>query len=544
MPEAKTNYIFILGSIMSGLGKGILTASIGKILKECGYKVTPIKFDGYLNVDCGTMNPLRHGEVFVLDDGTECDMDLGTYERFLNVSLDAKSSMTGGKLFKRIIEKERAGGYLGRDVQFIPHLTNEVKNWIRKTASDTNADFCIVEVGGTVGDLENGYFIEAARQMAGEEKGRVVFIQLTYIPFLLSGEPKTKPTQHSNRLITSLGIHPEIIVCRTDEKLNKEAKEKIALYCNVNLEDIFEDPKLDLVYELPLILEKQNFSANLLKKFGLEPKPPKLEQLTEIIKKIKNAKKEINIAISGKYTSVIDAYASVKEALVHAAYVNGVKVNIEFVDTELLEQQKNAFELLGEYDGIIVPGGFGSRGTEGKIKAIQWARENKIPYLGLCFGMQLMIVEYARNVAGLKNANSTEIDPNTPYPVIDLMPSQLKITEKGATMRLGAWECIIEKDTKAYQAYKQERIFERHRHRYEVNPAFVEKLTSAGLIISGRSPDKEIVEMVEWKEGWGIGTQAHPELKSRLEQPAPLFVEFLKACNERKTQQEQNKQNS
>jgi CTP synthase len=530
-PLNSTKYIFILGSTMSGLGKGILTASIAKILQACGFRVCPIKFDGYLNVDCGTMNPFRHGEVFVLDDGTECDMDLGTYERFLNISLEGQNSITGGKLFKKIIEKERAGGYLGRDVQIVPHLTNEIKSWIKKTASYFNSDFCIVEVGGTVGDLENGYFIEAARQLASEEKNNVLFIQLSYIPFLSSGEPKTKPTQHANRTITSLGIHPEIIVCRTDEKLTKEAKEKISLFCNVDVNDIFEDLKLDLIYELPLILEKQNFSKNLLSKFGLEQAKPDLSTWEKLVLKIKNSKEQIKIAVIGKYVSVVDAYASVKEALIHACAHLGVKLIIDFLDSEDLEKDEQKIENLKNYDGILVPGGFGSRGVEGKLKAIEFARTNSVPFLGLCFGLQLMVVEYARNVAGLKDANSTEIDPQTPYPVIDFLPSQKNITQKGGTMRLGSWECLLKKDTKAFEAYdKKEKISERHRHRYEVNPDFVNQLEKAGLIFSGTSLDGSIMEIAEWKDGWGIGTQAHPEFKSRFEQPSPLFLAFIKAC--------------
>ncbi|MEM4137256.1 MAG: CTP synthase [Candidatus Anstonellaceae archaeon] len=526
----KTKYIFILGSIMSGLGKGILSSSIGKILQSCGFVVCPIKFDGYLNVDCGTMNPLRHGEVFVLEDGTECDMDLGTYERFLNISLTSQNSITGGKLFKKIIEKERAGGYLGRDVQFVPHLTNEIKSWIKKAAEDFNADFCLVEIGGTVGDLENGYFIEAARQLSQEEKGDVLFIQLTYIPFLSSGEPKTKPTQHSNRLITSLGVHPEIIICRTEEKLNKEAKEKISLYCNIDLDCIFEDPKLSYIYELPLVLEKQGFSSILLKKFNLNPLQPNLENWKKILDRLNNPTANLNIAITGKYTAVVDAYASIKEAIVHASANLGVSTKLDFVDTESLEHITEAENLLKKYDGIIVPGGFGSRGVEGKIKSIEWARKNSIPFLGLCFGMQLMVIEYARNVAGLKNANSTEVDPNTPYPVIDLLPAQKKITQKGGTMRLGNWECILKSGTKAAEAYGTTKIVERHRHRYEVNPEFIEVLEKAGLIFSGKSSDGSIMEVAEWPDGWGVATQAHAEFNSRLERPSPLFVAFLQAC--------------
>ncbi len=540
MPEKTPRYIVVLGSLMSGLGKGIVTASVGRILQSKGYSVSPIKFDGYLNVDCGTMNPLRHGEVFVLDDGTECDMDFGTYERFLNHSISGMNSITGGKLFSKVIQKERAGGYLGRDVQIVPHLTNEIKDWIRNVGKDSGSDFVLVEVGGTVGDLENSYFIEAMRQMAREEGERVLFVQLTYITALSPGELKTKPTQHANKLITSMGIQPRIIICRGDEPLDKEAREKISLFCNVAPEDVFDDPKLETIYELPLVLEKQKFSSRLLGHFGLKASDEDLKGWSAMVSKIKDPKNEINVAISGKYTAVKDAYVSVKEALVHAAAANNTRVHIEWVDTERLEKEEGlrAAELLGKYDGIIVPGGFGSRGVEGKIMAIRHCREHQVPYLGLCLGMQLMIVEYARDVAKLEGANSTEMDEKTPYPVIHIMPEQLKVKDKGATMRLGAWECVLAKGSKAYAAYGTEKIAERHRHRYEVNNELVPKLEEAGLVFSGRSPDGRIVEMCEWKEGWGMATQGHPELKSRLEAPAPLFAGFVKACLKGQKEQE------
>ncbi|MFA5107981.1 MAG: CTP synthase [Candidatus Micrarchaeia archaeon] len=531
MPEKKVRYIVILGSMMSGLGKGILSASIGKLLQAQGYSVSPIKFDGYLNVDCGTMNPLRHGEVFVLDDGTECDMDFGTYERFLNIDLVGLNSITGGKLFKKIIEKERAGGYLGRDVQIVPHVTNEIKSWIRKVGEDSKSDFVLIEVGGTVGDLENAYFIEAMRQMGQEEKDNMLFVQLSFVPSLTCGEPKTKPTQHANRLITSLGIQPNLIVCRGDEKLNKEAREKISMFCNVALEDVFDDPKLSTIYELPIVLERQNFSSRLLTHFAIKSKESDLKDWSSLVSKIKSDKNELRVAITGKYVSVKDAYVSVEEALVHAGAANNANIIVEFVDTEQLEKDLvHEDELLGKYDGIIVPGGFGNRGVDGKIEAIKYARTHQVPFLGLCLGLQLCVVEYARNVANLQGAHSTEMDKDTKYPVIDFMPEQKTIKEKGATMRLGAWECVISKGTKAFDSYGAEKIFERHRHRFEVNNSFVPDLQKAGLVISGKSPDGQIVEMVEWGTGWGVATQAHPELKSRLEKPAPLFASFVKAC--------------
>ncbi len=526
-------YIVILGSLMSGLGKGILSASISKLLQSKGLKVSPIKFDGYLNVDCGTMNPFRHGEVFVLDDGTECDMDFGTYERFLNMDLTGKNSITGGKLFRNIIEKERKGGFLGRDVQIVPHLTDEIKSWIRKVGEEQDADIVIVEVGGTVGDLENGYFLEAVRQFANEES--VLFVQLTYVHSLSEGELKTKPTQHANKLILSMGIMPKIIVCRQDEPLTREAREKIAMFCNVPATNVFDDPKIETIYELPQILDRQKMTELLLAELGIEEKGEDLKGWRAIVEKIRSPKKEITVAITGKYTAVKDAYVSVKEALAHAGAHHSAGVNVKWVETSDIEDGKaTAKELLAGCDGIIVPGGFGGRGTEGKIACIRYARENGLPFLGLCYGLQMAVIEWARHKCGMAGANSSEIDAKTPYPVIDFLPGQRGVLDKGATMRLGAWECKLKKGTKAFSAYGMENVSERHRHRYEVNNDFVQKLSESGLVISGTSPDGNIVELVEWPDGFGIGTQAHPELKSRLERPAPLFVAFVKACIEKK----------
>ncbi len=531
-------YIVVLGSLMSGLGKGIVSSSIGKILQSKGYKVIPIKFDGYLNVDCGTMNPFRHGEVFVLEDGTECDMDFGTYERFLNINIPGTCSITGGKLFKSVIEKERRGGYLGRDVQIIPHLTDEIKGWIRSIGEENNADVVLVEVGGTVGDLENGYFLEAMRQLSREEKDNVLFIQLTFVQSLAPGEQKTKPTQHANKLIASMGINPSIIICREDEPLSKEAREKLSLYCNVPKEAIFDDPGLHTIYELPIVLEKQGFSEQLLSMLSLPKRDKDLEEWREAVSRIKNPKGEIAVGIIGKYTAVKDAYISVKEALVHAGAHHRAGVNVRWVEASEIEEGKvKVQDALSGLDAIIVPGGFGARGTEGKIECIRYARENGIPYLGLCFGMQMQVVEYARNVAGMKGANSTELDEGTPYPVIDILPEQKGVKEKGGTMRLGAYDCVLKKGTAAHAAYGAEKISERHRHRYEVNPDLIGKVEEAGLVLAGTSPDGKIVEMVEWKDSFGVSTQAHPELKSRLERPAPLFVALLGAALERKKKQ-------
>ncbi len=525
----KTKYIVVLGSLMSGLGKGILTSSLGKILQSKGVNVVPIKFDGYLNVDCGTMNPFRHGEVFVLDDGTECDMDFGTYERYLNQDLSGSSSITGGKLFKKIIEKERAGGYLGRDVQIVPHLTDEIKAWVKKTGEDAKADVVIIEVGGTVGDLENGYFIEAMRQMRFEEE--MLFIQLTFVPSLSPGEQKTKPTQHATRLLASMGIEPNIIVARQDEPLSKESKEKIALFCHVTPDCVFNDPSVDTIYELPQILEKQKFGEIIMSKLGIKDGEDGLKKWRSLVEKIRNPTKKVRIAIAGKYTAVKDAYVSVTEALVHAGAHNDARIEVLWIETtEIEDGTKTADELLKHCDGLIVPGGFGKRGIEGKIKCIEYARKNKMPYLGLCLGMQLMAVEWARNVSGLETANSTEFDEATKYPVIDFLPEQRKIKEKGATMRLGAYPCALAKGTRAHGLYASDNISERHRHRYEVNNELLPLLSDKGLVISGKSPDGSIVEMVEWPDGLGMGTQAHPELKSRLEKPAPLFMGLVESA--------------
>jgi CTP synthase len=531
MPEKKTRFIVITGSIMSGLGKGIVTSSIAKLLQARGFRVMPIKFDGYLNVDCGTMNPFRHGEVFVLDDGTEVDMDFGTYERFLNKSLPGTCSITGGKLFQRIIEKERKGEYLGRDVQFVPHLTGEIKEWVQRVGRDNEADIVLIEVGGTVGDLENGYFMEALRQLYFEHNN-MAFIQLTYVPSLSAGEQKTKPTQHATRLLQSLGIQPDIIITREQEKLAEDSKKKISLYCNVPEEAVFDDPLLHTVYELPLVLEKQGIYRQLAKRLGLpESKEADLKEWHRCVGHIIEPKeKPLRVAIVGKYTAVKDAYISVREALVHGAAAVNSGLEIGWIEASDLEKLYDVAEVLAPYHGILVPGGFGERGIEGKIRAIKFARENKVPYLGLCLGVQLMVVEYARHVCGLADANSTEFNKKTPHPVVDFLPEQQQISRMGGTMRLGAYEAVLKKGTIAYKAYGTERAYERHRHRYEVNPAYVKVLEDKGLVISGAHPKNNIVEIAEWKDSFGIATQPHIELKSRLEEPAPIFVEFMKAA--------------
>lgn len=529
MPD-KTKFIVVTGALMSGLGKGILTSSIAKLLQARGYDVVPIKFDGYLNVDCGTMNPFRHGEVFVLDDGTEVDLDFGTYERFLNKSLSGMSSMTGGKLFQRVIERERKGEFLGRDVQFVPHLTDEIKSRVRELAKESKSDIVMIEVGGTIGDLENGYFLEAMRQLRFEQDNMLI-IQLTYVPSVSPGEQKTKPTQQATRILQGIGLQPDIIVAREQEKLGEESRKKISLYCNVPEEAVFDDPVLPTVYELPLVLEKQGIYEQIAKKLNLSRKEPDLvEWEKHVARTIRPKDKPLKIAIVGKYTAVKDAYISVKESLVHGAAAANSGLDIGWIEASDLEKAFDAAEVLAPYDGILVPGGFGERGIEGMIKAITYARENKVPYLGLCLGLQLMVVEWARNVCSFEGANSTEFEKKTAYPVIDLLPEQHNVTKLGGSMRLGAFECILKKGTLAFKAYGKEFISERHRHRYEVNPAYVKELEERGLVVSGTHTRSGIVEIVEWKGSFGVATQAHIELKSRYEEPAPLFVEFMKAA--------------
>ncbi|MFH2106339.1 MAG: CTP synthase (glutamine hydrolyzing) [Candidatus Micrarchaeota archaeon] len=525
----KPKFIVVAGSIMSGLGKGILSSSIGKLLSSTGYSVIPIKFDGYLNVDCGTMNPYRHGEVFVLDDGTEVDMDFGTYERFLNIDLPGICSITGGKLFQRIIQKERKGDYLGRDVQFIPHLTDEIKEWVRKVGKESKADIILVEVGGTAGDLENGYFLEAMRQLLTEEKG--MFIQLTYVPSLSEGEQKTKPTQHATRLLQSLGIQPDMIICREQEKITEDTKKKIALYCSIPEKAVIDDPFVRTVYELPLALEKQNLYNIIVEKLGLEKRRGGIEAWKKLVQKITGpSKKELNIGMIGKYTAVKDAYVSANEALTHAAAAIDHKLNIHFIESADLEE-KDVEKILKPLDGLVVPGGFGKRGVEGKIRAVEYSRKNKMPYLGLCLGMQLMVIEYARNVCGFKNANSTEFEPETENPVVKILPEKESMLEMGGTLRLGGQDVIIKPGTHAHKIYNSEIARERFRHRYEINPEYIKKLENAGLVFSGKAPKGNIMQITEIKDHpFFMGGQFHPEFVSRLERPSPLFLAFMKAC--------------
>ncbi|MEM3281757.1 MAG: CTP synthase [Candidatus Micrarchaeaceae archaeon] len=532
-----TKFVVVLGSLMSGLGKGVVTSSILKMLSFYGYNALPIKFDGYLNYDCGTMNPYRHGEVFVLDDSGEVDMDFGTYERFLNKSMTTDQSITGGKLFSAIIQKERRGDFLGRDVQVIPHLTDYIIKSLEDLARKKKVDVLVIEVGGTVGDIENGYFIEAMRQLALNH--RVVFVNLTYTPKLsVVGEQKTKPTQLAFRSLMQAGIVPNFIVCRSEDKLDPSTAKKLALFTNLDMNRIIDDANEATIYETPINFMKQKFDKLLIRDLKLEPRKldtKKLNKWKNIVNMIKNPKDSVTVAIVGKYTNLRDSYASVKEAIIHAGAWNHVSVNIKWIESATLETSRN-MDALSDVDGIIVPGGFGRRGIEGKILAIKYAREQKVPYLGLCLGMQLMTIEYARNVCGLKGANSTEFSPRTKYNVIDLLPSQRGVKEKGGTMRLGAWKCrILSKDSIAYRSYKKEIISERHRHRYELNNKYKRLLERNGLRITGTTLDGKLVEITEWPNQFGIGTQAHPELKSRPESPAPLFVSFIDASKRYKS---------
>ncbi len=530
----QTRYIVILGSVMSGLGKGVVTSSLLKLLDFYDYKALPIKFDGYLNYDCGTMNPYRHGEVFVLDDKSEVDMDFGLYERFLNKNMVGEQSITGGKLFGSVIEKERRGGYLGEDVQIIPHLTNRAIEMIEDIGKKNKLDVVVVEVGGTVGDLENSYFIEAVRQLALKEP--TIFINLTYTPKMeVVGEQKTKPAQLGFKNLLQQGIMPNFVVCRSADKLLEKTKEKLALFANLTKESVIDDSDLESTYMLPLHFMEQGFDKALLEKLGLGNKvnKEKLDGWEKRIHNILNPKGTVEIGILGKYTGLADSYASIKEALAHAGAELALKPKIRWIEGECLEG--GDMSKLDGIDALIVPGGFGKRGIEGMIKGIRHARENQIPYLGICLGMQLMSVEYARNVCGLQNANSSEFDPDAKHNIISLMDEQKGVKNKGGTMRLGLWECRLAKGTRAYGLYGKEDIGERHRHRYEFNNGYRERMREKGFVISGTTPDNKLVEFVEWKDSFGIATQAHPELKSRLEAPAPLFVGLVKAAYERKS---------
>ena len=522
-------FIVVTGGVLSGLGKGVTTASIGKILQSKGFSVVPIKIDGYINTDAGTMNPFEHGEVFVTDDGGEIDLDIGHYERFLNISLSKENNLTTGLVYGAVIEKERRGDYLGKTVQVIPHVTEEIKKRIKEVAKKSRVDFVLIEVGGTVGDIENMVFIEALREMRLKNPEDFIFIHTTLVPTIITGEQKTKPTQHSVKELLSLGIQPDIIVCRSEKEIPKKLKNKIALFCSVPDDCVISNPNLKSLYEVPLKLEEQNLSEIVFRKLGLKSRKKNLGGWKKLVEKAKNPKKEVTIGIVGKYAHLIDSYLSIKEALQHAGMKNDCRVNTSWIEAEDLEKN-GAEKYLKNVDGIIVPGGFGPRGTEGKIAAIKYVRENNIPFLGICYGLHMAVVEFARNVCDMKGAHTTEAKPKTKYPVIDLLPEQKRITKKGGTMRLGAYTCDTKKGSLAERVYGRKRISERHRHRWEVNDRFIKELERDGLLLSGINPESKLVEIVEYpKNKYFIACQFHPEFKSRPENPAPLFDGLIRA---------------
>lgn len=533
----KTKYIFITGGVVSGLGKGITAASLGRLLKSRGLKVTAQKLDPYLNVDPGTMNPVQHGEVFVTDDGAETDLDLGHYERFIDESLSQNSNLTSGRVYWKVISDERKGVYGGQTIQIIPHVTNEIKRYINRNA-DTGADVCLVEIGGTIGDIESQPFLEAIRQFAVEAgRENCLFIHVTLVPYLAaSDELKSKPTQHSVKEMLSIGISPDIIVCRTEHPLTDDIRNKIALFCNVDKECVIENNNCDILYAVPMMLKEQHMDDVVIKKLGIECGEPNLEDWENMLYALRNPKQTVKIAMVGKYVELHDSYISVNEALKHGGIETRSAVDIDWIDSETLEgDDVNLDDILGDVDGILVPGGFGSRGIEGKINACQYARTHGIPYLGICLGMQIAIIEFARHVLGMNGANSAEINPDTPFPVIDILPEQKEVTDMGGTMRLGQYPCTLNPESKSYELYGASMIYERHRHRYEVNNDYRNDLLSGGMIFAGTSPDNHIVEMVEIpKHPWFVACQFHPEFKSRPNKPHPLFRGFVTAASKHK----------
>lgn len=532
---ALTKYIFITGGVVSGLGKGITAASLGRLLVARGQRVTMLKFDPYVNVDAGTMNPHQHGEVFVTEDGAETDMDLGHYERFLDANLGRDNNTTTGRIYGAVIQRERRGEYLGATVQIIPHVTNEIKDEIRRVAEQSGADVVIVEVGGTVGDIESLPFLEAIRQFrrqVGEQN--CLYVHVSLVPHLPgSGELKTKPTQHSVRELRSIGIQPDVIVCRTPLPLTPAVREKIALFCDVEPEAVIEARDAETIYEVPLILEQEGLGRLVTRALGLPDTEPDLEEWQEMVHRLKHPRHRVRIALVGKYMGVEDSYVSIVEALRHGGIANNVHVEIVKVDAEDLEvlSQEEVEERLRSFDGILVCPGFGSRGVEGKVRAIRYAREKKVPFFGVCYGMQWAVVEFARNVCGLEGANTTEVDPNSPYPVIDLLPEQKAVREKGGTMRLGSYPCHLVPETLAHRAYGELVVWERHRHRYEVNNELLPRLVERGLRVSGIYPEKNLVEIVELEDHpWFLGTQFHAEYRSRPTRPHPLYRAFVAAA--------------
>jgi len=525
-------FIFVTGGVVSGLGKGITAASLGRLLKSRGIKLTMQKLDPYLNVDPGTMSPFQHGEVFVTEDGTESDLDLGHYERFIDENLNANSNVTTGKVYWTVLNKERQGEYLGHTVQVIPHITDEIKRRIYLAANSSDNDVIIVETGGTVGDIESQPFLEAIRQISMEKgRGNCLFIHVTLIPYVPgSMEYKSKPTQHSVKELLSIGIQPDILICRCDQKIEQEMKMKIAMFCNVSPDCVIDNTDVETLYEAPLMFEKGGLGDKVCEKLSLTCNAPDLAEWEDMVSKIKGCQENIVIGLVGKYIKLHDAYLSVMESLFHAGIANQVNVSIKWIDSEDITRE-NVSDLLSGCDGILVPGGFGNRGIEGKIEAVRYARENKVPFFGICLGMQMAAIEFGRNAINLERANSTEFDELTTFPIIDIMPDQLNITDKGGTMRLGAYPCQIKKGTKMEAAYKQTSIQERHRHRFEFNNSYRTMFEEKGMILSGLSPDGNLVEAIELIEHpWFVAVQYHPEFKSRPNIPHPLFREFIKAA--------------
>ncbi len=525
--DRATKFIFVTGGVLSSLGKGLASASIGALLEARGLRVSFLKLDPYLNVDPGTMNPLQHGEVYVTEDGAETDLDLGHYERFTSATMGKVNNVTAGKVYETILEKERRGEYLGGTVQVIPHVTDEIKHRIYQAAA--NVDLLLVEVGGTVGDIESLPFLEAIRQFRADVgRENVLYAHVALVPYVAAaGELKTKPVQHSVKELRAVGISPDVILCRTDRFLARSVKQKIALFCNVDDDAVITAKDVESIYEVPLVLHDEGVDEKIVKLLNIWTARPNLDKWQDLVERIRHPERTVTIAMVGKYVDLTESYKSLNEALYHASFAYRSRVVIEYVDSEKLTDPSP----LASVHGILVPHGFGSRGVEGKITAVRYAREHGIPFFGICYGLQMAVIEFARHVAGLPGANSTEVDPETPYPVIDFLPEQRDVTEKGATMRLGSWPCVLRKGTKAFEAYGREQIDERHRHRYEVNPELRDELSRAGLIFSGISPDGRLVEVVELADHpWFVACQYHPEFKSRPFAPHPLFAAFVQAA--------------
>lgn len=533
----KTKYIFVTGGVTSSLGKGIISASLAKLLQDRGYRVTIQKLDPYINIDPGTLNPYEHGECYVTEDGAETDLDLGHYERFLNIPTSQANNVTTGRIYQAVINKERKGEFLGKTVQIIPHITDEIKKRIQILGNTNDYDIVITEIGGTVGDIESLPYIEAVRQLRWEmDANDIMVIHLTLVPYLAAaGELKTKPTQHSVKMLMQSGVAPDVLVCRTERPLNDNIRKKLALFCNVEINSIIESIDAETIYDVPNLMLKEELDKVVLKKLDLKSKKePKLIRWNQFLQRFKNPKNTVEIGLIGKYVELHDAYKSINEALIHAGAANETKVNIHWIHSETLTQ-KNIPKKLKNLNGIIVAPGFGGRGIEGKIDAVQYARENKMPFLGICLGMQMAVIEYARNILGYKDANSVEMNKKTTHPVINLMEEQKGISNKGGTMRLGAWDCVLDKNSKSFNIYKEELISERHRHRYEFNNDYLEEVKKAGLKIAGKNPKTGLVEIIEIPDHpWFIGVQFHPEYKSTVLNPHPLFIDFIKASLESK----------